>query len=167
MTYKDSLIMAVRKLDYQKAMAHHDRKPLIGRIADVVLFRMPKDPCKKMTPEGFALQFTNIYNQEKGLGKRVDTREGDSIRMSVGYNAATMLPVVTVTLYQNGCYFQERKAFQRNGSVEEWGCAYPLSECGLTGLPDNIPEFAKETVKKYRRIMQEMKDLVLSLPAEE
>lgn len=48
-------------------------------------------------------------------------------------DAEAIFPVLSFKTYQHNCYFVTRLAFQDDGSTIEWGCPYPLAECGLTG----------------------------------
>ena len=120
-----------------------------------------KPECPHISEEELIQNFTQQYPT---LFVRMNNNS-EYAQVSVGYKAIDKLPLVTFKAYLNGCYYISRAAFKSDGSTEEWGCPYPYSECGITGLvtPNNThltdldPKF-KEVEERYIKTIEKIKN---------
>ena len=152
----------IKKRDYELALNAYKSKSWIKRLWLLVTGRKPKDPAPgNSLGEILALVYFRL-NSENNLRNRIN-HGYDSVYARIKWNDETKLPVVMCTICLDGCFYEERKAFNQDGSKNEWGIAYPFSECGVTGLPQRIPDWAISTVKSYRKALSDVETLLRNI----
>lgn len=157
----NTLKTVVAKKDYLNAKAEFEKKPWLTRIWLTITGRKPKDPTPGKSIDELATAFTAEYNRNKGFGPKMEFDDG-YVSTEVKYNQDTFLPVLVITMYiyKFGCFFMERKKFNEDGRYDEWGIAYPYSECGVSGLPNDIPASMSTMVKAYRCALNDLSSVV-------
>lgn len=165
MTWQALLRLAVRKQAY--AIENNRRKalPPFQRLLATLKGGFLKDPMKGFTAESLANAYVYAFRKERGGG--IVYLDGDASNRTIStflrFNSGTALPVYSLTYYDGATAFQTRRSFRRDGGWDEWGCGYPLSEMGVTGMPDPIPEDIRKNVESYEQNMKLISEVISSI----
>lgn len=155
-TWQALLRLAVVKQAY--AVENNRRKalPPFQRLLATLKGGILKDPVKGFSVEALANAYVNAFRKERGGG--LVYLDGDASNRTISailrFNSGTALPVYSLTYYDGTTAFQTRRAFRRDGGWDEWGCGYPISEMGVTGMPNPIPEDIRKHVSIYEHNME-------------
>ena len=135
MELKDRLRAGIRdayaKWLYQGAVNRRAALPLLRRL----LAPCPKDPCKGRSFDTLALAYVREFNEsvpEYQRNAAVDGNTHHFVGFTLRYQSENTLPVLTITAFDGSCFYEQRWAWQADGSRTDWGCSYPRSECGVS-----------------------------------
>lgn len=144
-TWQDVLRLCVKKFDYELAMSSYVAEGFFRRIALAVAGRRPVDPAPEWNSEQLAGEYVRLYNQTKGFGRRIELDNDRTIHTVLRYQVEDRMPVLTVTYYEDGTAYVEKKRIHRDGGIQNMPVPYPVSEFGILGLPDrgDVRELAK------------------------
>lgn len=154
--WQEILRLCLEKYDFEKADYAYSHKSFMRRMLLAIGGKKPKDPAPGWKSSDLGTCYVQAYNDEKGFGRRLDMPDGTSLHSVLRFQSEDRLPILTVTYYECGTAYVERRKFRRNGGVDELEVPYPTSEFGLWGLPRRpekpelvaiqkcIPELIKE-----------------------
>lgn len=153
--WEDDYNAAMDKVDYNRQKSEFDGYPWYKRLLKRVMMQNPKDPNPKKTADELASQYVRSFNQEHGMGERTDYPNGESFHSGMNYQKGNYRPVMSATYFDGNGGYGERKAYNDNGDEEEWGIAYPYSEIGITGRPDDAAKKSQydsdDVERRYRK----------------
>ena len=155
--WQEVLAACIQKKSCEDFKQYRESLPFVKRL----FTRPPKDLFPGIDAKTLAGLYTEIFNE--GLHHRNSMRleESKGIEFYMNWQnhaeSNTYLPLLICTYFDGSCYFQERKAFNLDGTTKEWGIGYPLSECGVTGLDKaNIPEPGDKIESLFRSSIDEV-----------
>lgn len=131
-TWQEALWLALACLDYQKKKNAYDQKPLLRRLVVLALGRVPRNPAPGMTAEGYALRYTQLFNEKHKIGRRRDFDGASSVFLGLRYSSEDLMPVLSFTFMECGTGYSLRAKFHRDGHIEYLPCPYPDSEVCFT-----------------------------------
>lgn len=165
--YQQLFRQAAAKCAYARNLRDYNELPPLKRL----FTRKPKDPVPGREKVELLDEFTREAIRELFPGSlRGRGVSGRSITANIHWDDSLSFPdpdnaiaVIVRCLYNDGsCFFEENKRIFR-GEVSELGIRYPYSECGVTGLPTDIPEEFRPTVVAFRKVVNKMKELTESV----
>ncbi len=160
--WKNYLKMVVVKNDYNRKREERDRLPFFQRILAFLKEGSLKDPYKGLSFDHFWSAFQKAFPVIP-LQKLEPQDTGRTISKLVTFSSEG-LPVLKITFFDGQVAYQERKIFHRDGTVEELGVAYPVSEFGITGLPEPVDNDIRLYVEAFRREVEEIREVITSIP---
>ena len=151
------------------------------RGLDVLTGKRPQKPAGYVRNEPMddrAERYVKAFNDEHGLGTRIDYRDSDGYKTGESYHSKmryakdTHEPVLSQTTNDGNIINQMRKAFDDRGNETEWGISAPYDDNGYTGEykgnnPDilnrqnkfnNMRREVSDTIKNARGVRSEAKD---------
>ena len=155
--WQEVLAACIQKKSCEDFERYRESLPFVKRL----FTRPPRDLFPGVDAKTLAGLYTEIFNEglHHSNSMRLDESKGIEFYMNWQNHAEnnTYLPLLICTYFDGSCYFQERKAFNLDGSVKECGIGYPLSECGVTGLDNaNIPEPGDKIESLFRSSIDEV-----------
>ena len=129
---------------YDKAISEYNDKSWFYRL----LHKAPV-PNDERTAKELAEAYIAQWNSEHKT--TMETPEGEYASVYMKYCSNTYYPVVIFRAYISGCFFISRSLVKED-SIEEWGCPYPESECGLTADEEALANYPK-FLNAYRDYM--------------
>lgn len=154
---------AMDKFDYETDKSKYDSKKWYQKILAMISGQKPKDPNPQKTLKSLLDGYVEAFNKEHGIGNMVDYDGGETFHSAMKYQSDNKQPVLTATYNSgDGQVQQSRKAFNPDGSKEEWGIAYPYSEIGVTGdkAPNNSNNMVKNNYNKFINNQDEISRVV-------
>lgn len=138
----DTYQQTQQKIEFEIAKNQYEQTPALLRLFASV----PKDPNQQKTSEqlaeAYVKEFRQAYQQDIKLGTPIALENGAKVSIDIYYQKDNLQPLLTLTHNDNGMIYQERKAFEKNGTVKELGITYPLSETGTTGRLTNFISYS-------------------------
>ena len=141
-TWQEAFRLAVACYDYRKKKNAYERKPFLLRFIELILGRAPRDPAPGMTAEGYALRYTQLFNEKHKIGRRRDFDGASSVFLGLRYSSEDVMPVLGFTFMECGTGYSLRAKFHRDGHIEYLPCPYPDSEVCFT--INNINDMPKK-----------------------
>ena len=155
----ETYLAAQEKLDFEKAEQAYKEIPAFRRLFTAA----PKDPMPGMSAqdlaESYVREFKQAYYPEIKVNEPIHLNNGARITIDFEYQKENLQPVLSLTHDDNGMVYQERKAFEKDGTSKEWGIVYPLSEVGITGRLENFSSYKeadKKTVLETQKVFDNM-----------
>ena len=156
----ETYLAAQEKLDFEKAEQAYKEIPALRRLFTAA----PKDPMPGMSAqdlaESYVREFKQAYYPEIKINEPIHLNNGARITIDFEYQKENLQPVLSLTHDDNGMVYQERKAFEKDGTAKEWGIVYPLSETGITGRLENFSSSYnaadKKTVLETQKVFDNM-----------
>lgn len=155
----ETYLAAQEKLDFEKAEQAYKEIPALRRLFTAA----PKDPMPGMSAEdltkSYVREFKQAYYPEIKINEPIHLNNGARITIDFEYQKENLQPVLSLTHDDNGMVYQERKAFEKDGTSKEWGIVYPLSEVGITGRLENFSSYKeadKKTVLETQKVFDNM-----------
>lgn len=146
----------------ETALYNYRRKHPVKRLLLALAGRKPR-LTGKIPSEGLILRVIQGLSSLPGIGKIIHLEDEKTISLMVRYDAGTLLPFVSITYYDCNTAYQENMQFlEWNSGIapffysEGRPVQYPISEFGVTGLPDNLPEEAATIKEKYDSLLFEI-----------
>lgn len=162
MEWQDYLQLAAVRKDEESALAEYRRKSVLKRIILALKGYMPR-LTGSIPAEGLALRYVQEIGSYGDINKLIHLDDGQTISLYVRYDCDTLLPFVSITFYDGNTAFQENRQFiEHQGEYEDFfyseerPIGYPLSEIGVTGLPDKMPEEANAIKKRFEAVTLEI-----------
>ena len=128
--YKQYLNNALSVLNWEREIRDYNELSWIKRV----FTKKPINPHPKYSIKEWLEKMVESFKTQHSIGTRLDFGQGMSVHIGFNWQADNYLPVLTITEYDGSCAYQSRRAFNSDGSFEEWGIEYPLSEMGVIGL---------------------------------
>jgi len=160
-TWEEALVLAVKKFDYEVAIAGFNKKNIIVRFFLMVSGKKPSNPCPGWPSETLASKYVQLFNEQYHIGKRREINSRDYVYVGLKYQVEDRLPVLNATYMEDGTGYVLRMKFNRNGGFEYRPCPYPESEfcfsvkrlpvrCGLQLLEsaDKMVPYLKDKLSK-------------------
>jgi hypothetical protein len=165
--WEDDYNAAMDKADYQTAKKEYDSKNIFGKLFAMVSGNKPVDKNPQKTLEDLLNQYVIAFNQEHGIGKRADYANGEAFHSKMVYSGDKSnlnQPIISATYTRPGgnSVEQSRRAFNSDGSSEEWGIGYPYSEIGRTlkGRPDSKNQYVQKGYDDFLRHRDEIGNVI-------
>ncbi|MDO4800930.1 MAG: hypothetical protein Q4A15_02070, partial [Prevotellaceae bacterium] len=153
----DTYRAAMQKQQYDKATEAYQELPAIRKMFTAA----PHDPSPETTAESLAQKYVQQFNAAYSIGQRKDFPNGESLQITMNYNTESLQPVLVMTYYDGACAFQERKAFESDGTKKDWPIEYPYSEFGITGRQTDLSHSAnRETIERGYALYDKLTEVI-------
>lgn len=157
MNWIETYLLCQKKLHYEKTKDAFKKANLIGKLRMFLTGKTCHDPSPGLSSTAIAKDYVRSFNIEHGLGQLTELGNGRTVDIRMRYIGGHFTPVLLFTYYDGACAFQSRLQFQRDGSYSEMGCGYPLSEFGLTGFPNPVPDDIVRFKEKFEEFTMEIR----------
>lgn len=149
----------LEQMRHESAIKEYNEMGMVYRL----FHKAPKNPNDMATVELLCKDYVDAYNEEHKM--YIENVAGAFSAFYMRWNNNTNLPVLIIKTFGAGCYGIERKAFDTDGTFEDWGCPYPYSECGISYRMElqYVPEGSAELYAKYDEQVREIANFLKSI----